>query len=207
MPTTANHAIWTPASESNYNLTTDLAAMAASIDTAMVKSANAYKGTAAQREAFTAAPDGTLWSDTNGTRKLWMRQAGAWVAVGGSTAVQSWSEPESPASYAAPGWSVTSGVFYWKPGLAAGSVTVQRTGGAISVNAKGDITNQTVLTGLPARFTPMVDECGVGNGSTGRVASFHFSVSGLLRLTAVSPGANINTGDSLSASGVWATGT
>lgn len=85
MPTTANHAIWTPASESNYNLTTDLAAMAASIDTALVKSANAYKGTAAQREAFTAAPDGTLWSDTNGTRRLWMRQSGAWVEANSLT--------------------------------------------------------------------------------------------------------------------------
>ena len=136
-----------------------------------------------------------------------MRQAGAWVAVGGGAAVQGWSEPESPASYAAPGWSVTGGVFYWKPGLAAGRVTVQRTGGAISVNATGDITNQTVLTGLPARFTPMVDQVGVGNGSAGRAASFHFTVSGLLSLSAVSPGANINTNDVLTASGVWATGT
>ena len=83
MATTGN-GVWTPDASSNYNLTTDLAAMAASIDTALVKSANAYKGTAAQREAFTAAPDGTLWSDTNGTRQLWMRQSGAWVVVGDS---------------------------------------------------------------------------------------------------------------------------
>ena len=84
MATTGN-GVWTPDASSNYNLVTDLAAMAASIDTALVKSANAYKGTAAQREAFTAAPDGTLWSDTNGTRRLWMRQAGAWVVANSPT--------------------------------------------------------------------------------------------------------------------------
>ena len=84
MATTGN-GVWTPDASSNYNLVTDLAAMAASIDTALVKSANAYKGTAAQREAFTAAPDGTLWSDTNGTRQLWMRQSGAWVVANSPT--------------------------------------------------------------------------------------------------------------------------
>ena len=98
MATTGN-GVWTPDASSNYNLTTDLAAMAASIDTALVKSANAYKGTAAQREAFTSAPDGTLWSDTNGTRRLWMRQSGAWVEANSLTDT-GWVDLDVPSTVA-----------------------------------------------------------------------------------------------------------
>ena len=81
MATTGN-GVWTPDASSNYNLTTDLASMAASIDTALERRANSYKGTQAQRVAFTTAPEGSIWVDTNGDQQLWVRRGTGWFVVG-----------------------------------------------------------------------------------------------------------------------------
>ena len=85
MALTSPDNIWTQDSADGYDLVIDAAATAASIQTALVARANSYKGTTAQRTAFTAtAPEGTLWSDTNGEKVLWIKQGASWVAVWGN---------------------------------------------------------------------------------------------------------------------------
>lgn len=81
MPTTSPDNIKTPDLGQQYALVQDLAAMAATIQTALVRRANLYVGTSAQRTAFTSAPEGVHWQDTNGTKLEWVRQSGAWVQV------------------------------------------------------------------------------------------------------------------------------
>ena len=87
MATTSPDNIWTPDSGDNYDYVIDSAATAASIQNALTSRANSYIGTTSQREAFTAtAPEGTLWSDTNGEKILWIKQGASWQRV--------WSGPE-----------------------------------------------------------------------------------------------------------------
>ena len=82
MATTSPDNIWTQDSADNYDLVVDAAATATSIQTALVARANSYKGTTAQRTAFTAtAPEGTTWADTNGEKILWIKQGAVWVRV------------------------------------------------------------------------------------------------------------------------------
>ena len=85
MATTSPDNIWTPDSGDNYDYVIDSAATAASIQTALTRRANSYMGTTTERTAFTtAAPEGTLWSDTNGEKILWIKQGASWVAVWGN---------------------------------------------------------------------------------------------------------------------------
>ena len=201
MPTTANHAIWTPASESNYNLTTDLASMAASIDTAMVKSANAYKGTAAQRAAFTAAPVGALWVDTNGTQQLWVMRIAGWeqmypapASASASTDLLSYYN-----SSVASGTSLTA--VGWGPIVSISGVFSLAT--AIAVGATGDITNQKVVNALPTAWRP-IQPSALGSGTSGRLASFTIDTSGTISITAVAgSNANLAVGNPLSFNGTY----
>lgn len=82
MATTTPDNIWTPDSQDDYALTADLAATAVSVQNALTRRANSYTGTTAQRTAFTAAaPEGALWSDTNGEKILWIKQGASWQRV------------------------------------------------------------------------------------------------------------------------------
>ena len=82
MATTSPDNIWTQDSADNYDLVVDAAATATSIQTALVARANSYTGTTTQRTAFTAsAPEGTLWSDINGEKFLWIKQGASWSQV------------------------------------------------------------------------------------------------------------------------------
>ena len=86
MPTTAR-GIWTPSDTDAVDFTTHLATMAGTIDTAITNGlntvgagANAYKGTAAQRTAFTStAVNGMLWQDTDSIKMIWRKDGAAWV--------------------------------------------------------------------------------------------------------------------------------
>ncbi len=109
MATTSPDNIWTQDSADNYDLVVDAAATATSIQTALVARANSYKGTTAQRTAFTAtAPEGTTWADTNGDKILWIKQGAVWVRVWPAPAV-----PVPPAlgniTYSS-GWATNSTV-------------------------------------------------------------------------------------------------
>lgn len=81
MALTTPDNIRTPNDNDQYALVQDLGVMADSIQAALVKRANYFTGTAAQRTAFTTAPEGVTWRDTNGTMDQYVRQAGVWVRV------------------------------------------------------------------------------------------------------------------------------
>ena len=82
MATTTPDNIWTPDSGSNYNYVIDSAATASSVQNALTRRANSYTGTTTERTAFTTdAPEGTLWSDTNGDKTLWIKQGASWQKV------------------------------------------------------------------------------------------------------------------------------
>lgn len=78
MATTSPDNIKTPDAGDQYALVQDLGALADTVQNALVKRANAYVGTSAQRTAFTTAPEGTSWQDTNGNKNKYIRQSGAW---------------------------------------------------------------------------------------------------------------------------------
>lgn len=74
MATTSPDNIRTPDLGDSYNLVPDLQTMANDTQDALIERANAYKGTMAQRTAFTTqAEDGVLWQDTNGDRRIWAK--------------------------------------------------------------------------------------------------------------------------------------
>lgn len=79
---TTNNGIWTPDQVDSYNLVGDLATMASTVDGALEERANAYRGTTAQRTAFTnTAPEGTIWVDTNGEKAVWVKQGNSWERI------------------------------------------------------------------------------------------------------------------------------
>ena len=89
MATTSPDNIWTPNSSEDYDYVIDAAATATSVQNALTKRANSYTGTTTQRDAFTsAAPEGSLWSDTNGDKILWIKQGASWQRV--------WPQPPQP---------------------------------------------------------------------------------------------------------------
>lgn len=79
MATTSPDNIKSPDSGDQYALVQDMGALADTVQNALVRRANLYKGTSAQRTAFTTATEGTWWQDTNGNKDVWVRKAGAWV--------------------------------------------------------------------------------------------------------------------------------
>lgn len=144
MATTSPDGIRTPDNGSPYNVVTDLQTMANDVQSALVSRANSYRGTSAQRAAFTTAPTGTIWSDTNGDQHVYVRRGTSWVSV----------TPEDT------GW-VTVGTpaagFVFETNLArvvgdtlTWNFSIARTGGvAFSTGYSGNI-----LTGITAPFMP-----------------------------------------------------
>lgn len=81
MPETYD-GITSPDSEDEFKPIQDLAGMAESIQEALYRRANTYKGTSAQRQSFTSeAPEGVLWKDTNGARALFTKWGGGWQQI------------------------------------------------------------------------------------------------------------------------------
>lgn len=61
-----------------FNPVGDMNTLASTADTAIRQAAS--RGTAAQRAAFTAAaPNGTLWQDTDGVKMIWRKDGASWV--------------------------------------------------------------------------------------------------------------------------------
>lgn len=75
--------IATPDGSSDWDIVSELANMAVTIDNAIddvAVGANFYVGTAAARAAaLSAGAEGDTWQDTDGERVLWMLRAGVWV--------------------------------------------------------------------------------------------------------------------------------
>lgn len=81
MATTSPDGIRSPNPSDPYNLVADWAITTNDVQNVFNKRGNMYIGTSAQRNAFTSAPEGTHWQDTNGTKLEYVRQSGVWVAL------------------------------------------------------------------------------------------------------------------------------
>lgn len=81
MATTTPDNLRSPNPTDPYNLVADLAILASDTQAALVKRGNFYIGTSAQRIAFTSAPDGTHWQDTNGVMREYVRVSGSWIEI------------------------------------------------------------------------------------------------------------------------------
>ena len=93
MEQTTPDGIVSPSGGEEYAYAAQLAALAASVQAALINRANTRKGTQSQRTSQTSSlPDGTLWKDTTGDRALWVLDAGQWKQI--------WPEPLSRALYA-----------------------------------------------------------------------------------------------------------
>lgn len=80
MASTSPDNIFSPDAGSSYALTTDLAAMAGSMQTALIKRSWYYLGTDAQRLALSGAElrNGIIFEDIS-TGEIWQYRAGAWT--------------------------------------------------------------------------------------------------------------------------------
>lgn len=82
MATTSPDDLRTPDPTDSYNLVSDLQTLASDVQNALTRRANSYRGTSTQRIAFTsAAPEGSLWQDTNLQKTLWRKEGASWVRV------------------------------------------------------------------------------------------------------------------------------
>lgn len=82
MATTSPDNLFSPDASSQYALTTDLATMQSTVQSALNSRANFYRGTSTQRTALSTAgqaQNGTYWADTNGTQRLYRYNGTAWV--------------------------------------------------------------------------------------------------------------------------------
>ena len=99
MATTSPDNIRSPNDGDQYAIVQDMGAMADSVQTALNNRANMYKGSAAQRAAFTTAAEGTHWQDTDGAKHEWVRKGGAWRGarpIGGAVSMNQ-SNASTPA--------------------------------------------------------------------------------------------------------------
>lgn len=83
MATTSPDNLYSPDAGNQYALVQDLGAGQSSVQSALIRRANSYVGTTLERTAFTTAPEGVQWTDTDGTKSTWTRRSGAWA--GGDT--------------------------------------------------------------------------------------------------------------------------
>lgn len=118
MATTSPDNLKTPDAGDQYALVQDLGALADTTQAALVKRANSYVGTSAQRTAFTTAPEGTSWQDTNGNRNVYVRQSGDWR-------MPSFSGRVGPFPLVAGGGNASMTVSIAAAGFAADPIVVQ----------------------------------------------------------------------------------
>ena len=192
MALTSPDAIRSPNDNDQYALVQDLGVLADSTQTALVRRANMYIGTTAQRTAFTTAPEGVHWQDTNGTRLIYVRQSGAWVSLLGNSA-----GTVTNAVTADTGFSITDSTIVQSRGVASLQVNFTRTGSDISVGATGDIANLTVGTISNANLRPMTTTS-VSSSNQGRVLTGYVSTFGNIVICAVGGTSNIVTGSAMS---------
>ena len=192
MALTTPDAIRSPNDGDQYALVQDLGVLADSTQTALVRRANMYIGTAAQRTAFTTAPEGVHWQDTNGTRLIYVRQSGAWVSLLGNSA-----GTVTNAVTADTGFSITDSTIVQSRGVASLQVNFTRTGSDISVGATGDIANLTIGTISNANLRPITITA-VSSSNQGRVLTGYVSTFGNIVICAVGGTSDIVTGTAMS---------
>ena len=152
MTTTSPDNLRTPNNTDAYNLVADLATLASDTQAALIARANAYKGTGTQRAAFTTAPNGTLWQDTDGNKGLYRKDTSGWVTVvveeyGTST------DRGAITPYFGQRWVDTNGSKYAWKGSTAGSW--RRASGRVAISAgvwdvtSGSTAARTVSVNIP----------------------------------------------------------
>lgn len=191
MAVTSPDNLYSPDDDDGYALVQDLGLGQDTVQSALVRRANLYGGTVAERQAFTAtAPEGVHWQDTTGGKYTWVMRGGAWV-VGGFNVI-------SASASSAAGWRIDNTVGYLTTdGWMRMRADFTRTGATISVPTTGDLANVTVGTIAPAKYGPIYTVA-AASASGGRVASGEFNSAGEIRLGAVGGAADITTGSSLS---------
>lgn len=110
------------------------------------------------------------------------------------------SGPDSTGFTVAAGWSLSVFRTVKTGSLMSLILIVERTGGTITVNSKGDITN--IDLGTLAVGKRPVDWSGLHSYVTGRVATGGVSPGGVIQLAAVGGTTDIVNGESISLSGV-----
>lgn len=154
MATTTPDNIWTPDAGDQYALTQDLGANADSVQAALIRRGNAYKGSTAQRTAFSSAEDGVLWQDTDGIKMVWRRDGVNWVP-----AVWRWTGSLSQMN----AFTAAPVGFHWYN--TTDNMDYVRRGGAwVLVNPPAPITTGTVLA--PTGTLPSI-----GGGAYGTTLS------------------------------------
>lgn len=93
MSVTSPDSIFHPDGSEPFTPIQSMGAMAASMQTALNRRGFLYGGTVAQRLAFTTAPDGVRWQDTDGSRGEYMARSGVWRGVTPLTGTVSLSPP------------------------------------------------------------------------------------------------------------------
>ena len=164
MATTSPDNLFSPNPSDNYNLIADWATSMRSVQTALAKRGNLYIGTAAQRTAFSTAPEGTHWQDTDGPKYEWVRQAGSWRGAEPLSGMVSASFPSSGGNTTIP-VTFPSGFFSTTPnvivsaGDGAGAtvtlnlsaVTVSSTGFTVNATRSNGTTTRVFWTALPSK--------------------------------------------------------
>lgn len=195
MVSTVPDNLWSPSDTDLARLVTNLGQMQATVQAALNSRANAYRGTSAQRTSFTnTAPEGTLWTDTNGTKNIWVKQGANWTSI--------WPQPHYDSGTvdsflsASSGWSVVGGGTSWIRRVnnwVVGRVEFNRTGANISVNSRGDITNSAFAT-LNTAWRPDSIH-GLAAAESGRTWTGIVNTGGTMSIAAVGGSENIITGD------------
>ena len=79
MPVTTPSNVYYASTTGPYAHATDMALQAQSVQDALTRQGNLFRGTVAERNAFSAkAPEGVFWSDTDGNKVLHQRRSGKW---------------------------------------------------------------------------------------------------------------------------------
>ena len=81
MAVTSPDNLRTPDSGDQYALVQDLGVLASTTQAAITKRGNLYIGTGAQRTAFTTAPTGVHWQDTDGQELEYVRKSSGWRVI------------------------------------------------------------------------------------------------------------------------------
>lgn len=110
MPVTTNYGIPTQDDPNLWNIVTDNAITANAVDLALLKVDTLRVGTGAQRAAFSTAPNGLHWQDTDGQQLEYVRTGGVWLALG-SKAYSGTAAQRTAFTTAPPGslWTDTDG--------------------------------------------------------------------------------------------------
>lgn len=140
MAITSPDNIRTPDPADPYQIVADMATTANDVQAALIKRGNLFVGTSALRTAFTTAPEGVHWQDTNGVMHEWVRRSGVWRMVPRiyTTSVTVSPTPNTPTSVTV---NFPAGTFSSPPGI---QVTPNTSASSVSLVSYTGVTTTSV---------------------------------------------------------------